>query len=230
MHKIEINQKRLARIEKFLILGTDKLKQIYDVIIGMDYIPLRIQDVKIALEKGIPDFSNDFSVAIEELFALCSLKRRLNLEPRDLFQILHRSIADTNGFQSWSDDKLLEFEKLEKELIELISLPALSTAVKATSLKYDYSNLSQSIKILTDIRPVYNEDGREIVGALVSFILRLYYQSLDGLESLSVALDEADIRMLLKTCDRALTKADTAKRLMKDKANIETWIHGEEDS
>ena len=166
MHKIEINQKRLARIEKFLILGTDKLKQIYDAIIGMDYIPLCFQDVKIALEKGIPNFSNDFSIAIEELFALCSLKRRLNLEPRELFQILHRSIADANGFQSWSDDKLLEFEKLEKELIELISLPALSTAVKATSLKYDYSNLSQSIKILTDIRPVYNDDGREIVGAL----------------------------------------------------------------
>ena len=100
---------------------------------------------------------------------------------------------------------------------------------KALYLAYEYANLLQSVKILTDLRPVFNEGGDDIDGAVVSYTLRLYYDNPEGNHSLSVAFDEQDIQNLHKECERALTKAKTVKRMVEQGMAKPVMIAGEDN-
>ena len=97
---------------------------------------------------------------------------------------------------------------------DLLSLDNVKIVAKALDLHYDYANLFQSARVVTDIRPLFDDDGTKIKAAVVSFTLRLYFDNREGDHSLSLALDEADVQELMKQCERALVKAKTAKSLM----------------
>ena len=58
-------------------------------------------------------------------------------------------------------------------------------------------------------------------------ILRLHFDNREGNHSLSVALDETDVRRLKYQCERALHKAELSQRRMQDMASIPTIISGE---
>jgi len=159
---------------------------------------------------------------------LTNLRRQRDLRIEELLEGLHQSIVTS---QSWSEEDISRWKKLEPQLLSLFSLRTLEIVVKAMDLAYDYSNLLQTTKILTDIRPVFNEDASAIQGAVISYTLRIYFSTLQGSsESLSLALDEDDIKKLIKNCDRALEKAQTAKTFMQRNNIKSTFITGEEES
>ena len=108
-------------------------------------------------------------------------------------------------------------------------MAALRTIVKALELSYDYSNLFQTAKILADIRPVFDRQASKMEGAIISYSLRLTFRSLRESESLTIALDEKDVKQLIETCTRALKKADVAKKTMQGCGLPSTYITGEED-
>jgi hypothetical protein len=97
----------------------------------------------------------------------------------------------------------------------------------AIELVYDYANLLRRTRVLTDIRPLFNNAADQIEGAVVSYTLRLRYDSADGEHELSIALDESDIRILADQCDRALTKATTARAMLVEKCNLSVIVSGE---
>ena len=66
----------------------------------------------------------------------------------------------------------------------------------------------------------------QIDGAVVSYTLRLNYDNRDDNHSLSIALDEADVRLRKGQCDRALQKARLACSRMNDNAKVPTVISG----
>ncbi len=100
-------------------------------------------------------------------------------------------------------------------------------ASTAIELSYDYANLLRRTKILTDIRPLFNESADEIEAAVVSYTLRLRYDSADGEHELSIALDESDIKTLAAQCERALMKSATARSLMTDTCGVSVTVSGE---
>jgi hypothetical protein len=102
-----------------------------------------------------------------------------------------------------------------------------SLAAKAIELSYDYANLLRRTRILTDIRPLYNDSADCIEAAVVSYTLRLRYDTADGEHELSIALDEADLRTLMAQCERAMTKAKTARDVLAGRCNISIAISGE---
>lgn len=161
------------------------------------------------------------------LMSLVTLRRQRDLNAKELLEGLHHGIVSSGA---WSDEELSRWKELEPSLRELFSSPSLWSVVKALDLSYDYSNLLQTAKILTDIRPIFNDEATLICGSVVSYTLRLYYSTLAGeSKSLSIALDEKDVNKLRELCDRALRKAQTAKSFMQ-KNNIKgTFITGEEE-
>ena len=94
-------------------------------------------------------------------------------------------------------------------------------------LMYEYENLLQSARVVTDIRPVFSQDATWIEGSVVSHTLRLRYDSTEGDHSISIAVDESDIRELERQCRRALLKAQTARTLMVEQAKVPTVISGD---
>lgn len=105
------------------------------------------------------------------------------------------------------------------------------TTVKALDVAYEYANLLQSSRIMTDVRPVFNEDGDAIEGAVVAFTLRMNLLNAGHSQSLSIALDALDLRLLLEQCERALQKAETARNHFSSRDSTLTFaIVGAEDT
>jgi hypothetical protein len=120
-----------------------------------------------------------------------------------------------------------DWQLVRVQLASLLELESVRLATTAIELSYDYANLLQRTKILTDIRPIFNDAADTITGAVVSFTLRLRYTNADGERDLSIALDESDIRILADQCDRAITKAGAARSQMSGKCGVPVAIFGE---
>lgn len=80
-------------------------------------------------------------------------------------------------------------------------------SIKAVRLAYSYEKTAKDIEVITDIRPVFNSRGDEVVEALVLHKLAITYETVDGTGRLDVTLDAADCLELLKACERAVLKA-----------------------
>lgn len=121
----------------------------------------------------------------------------------------------------------------EPQLRQLFQADAIRTVSKATDLAYDHANLFQGARIVTDIRPVFNDlddDQLKMDGAVVSYTLRMHFDNRDGNHSLSIALDESDVLVLKDQCERALQKAKIAFSRMSQPQviGIPTVISGED--
>jgi hypothetical protein len=131
------------------------------------------------------------------------------------------------GDFSWTDADIENWQPVAPIFGELFSLPIVHLVASSIDLSYEYSNLWQGARILTDVRPIFSKDATSIEGAVVSHTLRLYFVSSDGRHELHVAMDESDVQALVEQCERAIQKARTARDLMTDKAKVPTLISGE---
>lgn len=122
----------------------------------------------------------------------------------------------------WPADRIQAWERCRHLFKQLLAIKSLALTAKTTDLLYDFDNLLLSSRIITDIRPTF-DDGREnILGAAVTQTLRLEWYLTDGSrKSISIAMDADDIKNLRKCCDLALLKAEAVSK-MNDKNKIET--------
>lgn len=207
-------------------LGAETIQTIIDKLSSLDPPPFRPSDLHQALNNILPDRSNEVDGVMRQLMFLYNIRRVRTLSVKDLLEGLLYDI--TTADQRWTSEEITRWKALEPQLSNLFSLQNVSTIVKALNLAYDYADILQNVKILTDIRPVFKEDASDILGAIVSFTLRLYLDGREGSKSLSIALDKEDVEKLKQICERALEKAKTAKSFM-HKNNIQrTFIFGEE--
>ena len=125
------------------------------------------------------------------------------------------------------DVEELNWDSFEQALSRLIALPLVRFETKALELKYDYARILREAHIVTDVRPIFDDSGDEIDGAVISHTLRLTISSAEGDSDMSIALDKNDIDSLMAQCVRALKKATIAREFMADKG-IPTVVTGED--
>lgn len=113
---------------------------------------------------------------------------------------------------AWAADpsKIERWTRIRPLLAEMLCVDSVRITIKAQDVSYEYANLLQSSRIMTDVRPIFNEEGDEIEGAVVSFTLRLNLLNAGQPKSLSIALDGIDLHVLLDQCQKACRKAETA--------------------
>lgn len=206
-------------------LGEEGINSIIEKLVALDSA-IKPSEISGQLNVVLPDSPEKVSCIMDVLMSLVTLCKQRNITPEELLTGLDNGIASS---KSWSEDETTKWKGLRPVLVKLFSLPALSIVVKALDLSYDYANLLQTAKILTDIRPVFDSDATSIQGSVVSHTLRIYYTSLEGnRHSLSLALDESDVIDLSKACERAMKKAKVAKDFMQNHGVKGSYITGEE--
>lgn len=146
------------------------------------------------------------------LLSLSGMARRLHAPPSEVVE----------SFQSNSDEAFVA----HGTLCRLLECQIVEMASKAIDLSYDHANLVRSIRVLTDVRPIFSEDAMGISGAVVSHTLRAFFTTIDGDEEVSLVLDQRDIESLKRECERALLKAETCRSAFKD---LPILIPGEEE-
>jgi hypothetical protein len=162
------------------------------------------------------------------LLGLQSMIRHKRIGPEEAVKAVREALQSADP--KWTDAELRRWDALEQDFQALISSPAVRRVSVTLELTYEYENLLQSARIVTDIRPMFNEDVSAIEGAVISHTLRVRYDSAEGDHSLSLAMDQNDIKDLQRQCERALQKATAAQRLMTENAKVKTVISGAGDT
>lgn len=227
--KIRIPKDALPDLVAIREIGRQSLERVHDSLNSIHPLPLRRE----ALQENVANcLDGDFSLAerlVRQLLAFYQLVKQRELDSeKDLLDGLREGL--NNISPNWSDEELLRWKAIEPSLGLLVTSNAVRTVSKATLLEYDFANLFKSGRIVTDIRPVFNDldgDDMAIDGAVVSHTFRLSYDNSDGDHDLSLAMDKKDILALMQQCERALQKAQRAKALV-SRNDFPAVICGEE--
>jgi hypothetical protein len=210
MHpQIELRPSQRRDLARIRELGRALLERVADQLANLQ--PLSLDPDAIREEITATLDGKDFDAAESlwrQLMSLNGMIRQLDLSVDDMWSALEQAVADGNV---WSKAEIDQFRDLKDVLCRLVGLPQIRLLSKALELSYDFANLLQRSNILTDIRPVFDDAATEIDGCVVTFTLRLRYDNPSGAQSLSIAMDQSDVKSLLAQCERALAKAEVAR-------------------
>ncbi len=150
------------------------------------------------------------------LFGLATAGRRRSTPIRELLGGISEFLK-----ARWDEAKVQTWDDCQPALEQLFSSNSMLLITKAADLSVDFERSCLGARILTDIRPVFDDLRHEIIGAVITQTLRLDYVSPDGdFGTISVALDSQDIARLRSTCDDAIRKAGLAKKAMPEKIPV----------
>ena len=105
-------------------------------------------------------------------------------------------------------------------LSTLLSTTSLAISAKAQVLQRDYARLFHDAKIITDMRPVFEQSTKEPPqGVLLDHTLKVvYHEGLGDHQELYLALDSSDLVALKKVIERAEEKEQTLRSLLASKS------------
>lgn len=221
--KFRPRNEQIQDLAQIASIGGEKLDQLVSRL--QDHEPTVLKPAQLSqliAEVVGADFGD---VLVRQIFSLRGLVRRFGKSTQEIVNGLRpwllcdSSISEQTAYGS--DHLIAAFQKvLDCRLVRL--------SASANELLYDYANLLRNIRILTDIRPLFDDTADSIDAAVISHTLRLQYDSADGEHELSIAMDEVDIGKLQAQCDRALKKSAAARNLMEHSAQVPTVQSGQE--
>jgi hypothetical protein len=207
-------------------LGPEKLRKVVDGVRRIQPVPMRPEKLFLTVAESLGENEHAAESVVRQAFMLHGWIRQRGVEVGELQASIREALkADFH----WSDKDVEKWNSIEPAFGELLSSPILRLVARAIDLSYEYTNLWREARILTDIRPIFNEEATAVDGAIVAHTFRLYFDCVDGGHELNIAMDESDIQRLAEQCERALRKAGTARDLMVEKAKVPTIISGEGD-
>jgi len=220
--EIVLSEDQLQHLSILRDLSDDTVSNIINELKELKPTPLKPEDLSLVIKKYTPHVE----LILRLLLSLYNIRRQANVSSSELLDALTSAIEKAKP--TWAEDQREKWKDRHPLFQQLFSLEPIWTVVKGIDLSYDYTNLLQNIKILTDIRPIFDEDASTIKGSIISHSLRISYNTRETLKNITLAMDTEDINNLLESCERALKKAKTSKYVMQEYAKIPTFIAGEE--
>ena len=221
--QIRLQPRSLADLRRIQDIGQDRLKRVVAEVGKLPPLPVHAQELQEVMSKSLNGNVADADILVRQLLSLHGLQRQLNLDSEEIFGGL------TSGLQESSGDKseVARWESVSAIFRELFELPIVRISAKALDLSYQHSHLLQRSQIITDIRPLFDNEATTIQGTIISHKFLLRYDDIEGEHLLSLAVDEKDLKSLIKQCQRALQKSEVVKKRL-EQAELKTLIPGEE--
>lgn len=223
--EINLTQSQIADLKVILDVGQQALQTAINRLSSERPIPLDPNGLESVVREVIPEPLGAAKSILRQALALHGLIKQRGFES---FPLLEAVTAAIRKEATWSGDEIVRWTGLLPQLNNLLNLQAVHLVSATLDLSYEHENIYASARILTDIRPVFSRDATKIDGAVVSSTLYLRFENIEGGRELSIAMDESDVKELMKQCERALRKAATAQNLMDSVAKVPTIITGEE--
>ncbi len=222
---IRIPTSQVPDLERILGLKKDALQRLRARLDSLKPLPLKFVELQTVFDAALESIEEEGSALVRLLLTWNQLARHREMSPNSIVDALREAVGAIPKIGSRLQESWIEIEPEIQKLVESSPIRALA---KAIDLSYDHANLFQGARIITDIRPIFNDsdDQMEIDGAVISYTLRLHYDNRECEHSLSIALDEVDIRVLQQQCERAIKKAEMSKAVMQ-KTETPTIISGD---
>lgn len=153
---------------------------------------------------------------IKALLGLLTARRRMQLSGEDFVRILNDCIG-REAPQQWREQHFSDWRNAQAELAALFSdKNPLAVFEKAVGLSLEHQNVLEHVRIITDVRPVFDDAGDLILHTLVDHVLMLEYYDGEESKRIHMALYARDIQELKKACERAEKKAERVVGFMKE--------------
>lgn len=211
----QIPEKYKDGFEKLALLSNEVYQRLLDII-QKSSPTMHIEDVAGSAYKqyGIePEDSTDIVLAIKSLYPLLEAE----YVPEDqLIAGISKTLQDESTID-FSDDII---EQLQVRLYAILNMGgSLEIASKAEDIKLEYANILSNSRVLTDIRPIFKKEivsDNSIGGALISHVLRIKYENINGSQESFFNLNSSDLIKLYEQLKRALEKEEVLKQLLID--------------
>jgi hypothetical protein len=204
--QLRLSETQLSDFSSIVELPEEVLRSILDHLNELTPAPMSQEEVRRLIAEVLPEEPRKVESISRQVLALAGLQYRSDIPYDELMAALRASLAariEKNALEAW--------DLVSPIFRDILACQPIRITVKSLDLRYDYENLTRSTNVLTDVRPIFDDDADRVIGAIVSFTLRLNYENGDSTRSLSLAMDAEDITRLQRQCERALKKAETAR-------------------
>jgi len=217
--QLRLSETQLSDLKLIAELSESQLRSVLAGLSELTSIPMSQEEVRQVFSQAIPNRTSLVDSLVRQVLALAGLQYRSDI-PHDELLLALRSSLDSK----LPPESMDAWNRIEPVFGELLRSQSIRTVVKSLELTYDYANLIQSTNVVTDIRPIFDDEAEEVIGSVVSFTLRLSYQNGNNVQSLSFAFDAEDVKRLRDQCIRALRKAETARHHFSEVKGARTRI------
>lgn len=183
-----------------------------------------LSEAKPALEQS--DFSRhvterlaqiDESIAqslVSEIFNMSAAMAMMDLRSEEFISAVLKAVSSgkTKRLALSEDQKGILRDRLSNILS---GRKGLDITTKAAGVMLDQHRTFYSAKILTDVRPVFDEEAKLVDAAVIVHNLRIHYGQDGDHKDFYVALDKSDIEELRQALERADAKAKTLEGVLK---------------
>ena len=223
--QIRLAPHQVDDLRTFCGIGVDALKRVVEQFKGIAPLPTGANTLVDSARELLGDDEQANSLVRQALF-VNGLVIQAGLQEADVAAGV-RSALEREA--KWGAVELSQWDDRQPVFLLIASSRVVRHVANAINLSYEFANLYRRARLITDVRPLFDATADAIDGALITFTLRLRFDSVEGDHGLSIAMDEADVKQLLEQCQRALKKSRTAQKLLHDKVKLPAFIIGESD-
>lgn len=199
--KIKPNPEQLSQVLRCAELDSGKLADLVIHLGQLAETPLVPEHLLRELKTQLSE--EDAELLLSQILSLSMLVRVSESKSVDVIKALRVAMS--------SEDQRAEWDSIAGSMQGLVDSTPVRLVTKAMELSYDYANLLRKARIITDLRPLFDDEGEKVEGGVVTHTLRIAYSSDDGGHEVSLALDIKDVEKLHEQCERAIKKANTIK-------------------
>jgi hypothetical protein len=154
---------------------------------------------------GIRTFDSDVArIIATELLTMVFTGSRNYISPLELAKDLSEAAleATSEKFPFTTEQQKI----LESRLSKAFAINSVRITGKAQDVFLDIDKKYLTARVLTDLRPVFNELGEEILAGTVIHSLRIRYSENGQTKDVYFSMSNAELTKLVKTVERALAK------------------------
>jgi hypothetical protein len=217
--RLRLSKSQAADLLKICSLGRGRLLDLATVLSNSDEPPIISRAIlRSRMTAAIPA---DYVEATSRLFFGLAIIARDNFTSQaEFLSGLDEAVSSLN----WSAEDIARWNDARDALVAVLWARDLVLAAKAMDLIFDFEKFCLNTRIITDVRPVFDDQRIAIVGGIIMHTLRIEYRADDGRrKNISIELDSRDIERLTKSCTDAITKMNRAKELFSEQLKL-PWI------
>lgn len=151
----------------------------------------------------------------------------ISIEPSDivfhLVSMNRNRISDRMSTQEYTGGVLASYglidvsipPSLGDRLTSLLETPCLVFLARDADVRQECERLFYNARILSDVRPIFDDNCTSVIGATVIHNLRMRYHGADGYQDFFVALDADDLEQLKQVIIRAEKKSSQLASMLK---------------
>ena len=205
---VEIPKEGLAALRSLVELGAEGIHDFCDAFDATSPVfatlPQRVHLIQEA--SGRSDDSNTLQEIIRDaLLPLHSLRAELEVSAETLYAVIEDGLKIAKA-PDWSAENWAAWTQLKPQILRFLELPSVGVELKASELLKARPRWVQSLRLFSDVRPVFDDSVKSINAIIIVNTLCVRYSDNSRARTLYLSLDPEDLDSLREQIDRAQQK------------------------